>query len=408
MKKFAVLMVFVMLLSVILTGCAVSSTQDSGKVCDVLISPDELESYIGQKATLVGSHAGVTVLDIGGKQVCVTQNGLFSTNIDEGLFVQVRTKYQQNQYYIDTVPLGYDFSNMYSGMTGTIGNVVSSRDFGTGPMIILDKTLELVYEDSCEVLDYDSIEQLNGKTVKATGVWVPVGEEENEEYDPMIVYVYQGQNYCFDGYLDIYKTIEVFGKQHHVSFEAGYWNYYSEPLIFGDTGVISVEPRGEGYLPNVFFDVGEGNREDEVDPMIEEIGSRGGYIPMWYLGTQSWYGEILNDGQSTYSLIFWEEAPQLNPGYLFSPKSYTYGGMIDVGTVIGKIDGKPVTISSIENRCEQLDPNYSSIDFEVSFDGEYVGFGWGQTVEYFAMIKGNGADQEIVYYKFDASAFCPK
>lgn len=403
MKKFAILMTVVMALSVILTSC--NFTKDSGKVCDVLISPDQLENYTGRKATLLGSHEGVTVLNIDGKYVCVTQNGLYSSNINEGLFAQVRTRYQPNQYHIDTVPLGYSYSNMYSGMTGRIENIISSQDFGTGPVIVLDKTLEMVYKDSCTVLDDTNIGLLDGQTVKATGMWVPVGEEM-QKYDPMMVLEYQGKNYCYHGYIQTYKTINVFGKPHHIYFEAGVWANY-KPLIFGDTGVVSVEPR-DGYYPDVYFDIGEGVREDDVDLMVEEIGSHG-YLRTWYLKEQSWYGEILNDGKgNVYSLISWKDAPQLNPGYFASPKSYTYGGLIEEGIVMGEIEGKPLTVSLVDSHCEQVDREYSSSNFEVSLDGEVVGDGWGLPVEYYALIKGNGADQDIVYYMFDASSFCQK
>jgi hypothetical protein len=394
MKKFAVLMVFVLMLSVILTGCG--PARDSGKTCDMVISPDKLQDYDGQKATIEGSHEGVTVLEIDGKHVCVTENGLYSTDVGEGLDLLVRAKYHQNEFGGLYTSLGYSFMNMYSGMTGTIHYLGQ-------PVIVLDEVMQMVYKDNCTVLDQDSIGQLNGQNVKITGVWVPEGKLADEYYDALMVFEYNGQNYCYDYYVQAYKTIEVFGKPHHVPFDFGVMGNTPE-LLFGDVGRITVEIGDDGRQ-DVFLDIGEGEREDDVDPMIEEIGSRDMHlVPLKYEGM---YSETFTDGKgSVYSLMYTWEAPILKPGYLISPKSYTYGGIIDVGTVIGKIDGKPLIVSYIGN-CMQNDDGSFEAEFYISYDGGVVAYDW-RNLEYFALVKGNGADQDIVYYQFSANASCKK
>ncbi|HOX95803.1 MAG TPA: hypothetical protein PLI45_00260 [Candidatus Woesebacteria bacterium] len=391
MKKFAVLMVFVMILSVILTGCAPS--QESGQICDLIISPDKLEDYDGQKATYLGSYEGLVTLNVDGRHICVTENGLYSSDIGESVNLLVRTKYFQNeigeQYFSG---MGYSYLNMYSGMTGTIRYVGS-------PVFVLDEVMQMVYKESCTLLDQDSIGQLNGREVKITGVWTP--DPYSGEY---LVLESNGQNYCYTHNIDIYKTTDVFGEPHHIPFYTSFGVIGSSDLLLGVVGKITTELDNDGDLL-VYFDAGEGQREEDIDPMIEEISSRSKYLS--YLQYEGWYEETITDGMgNVYSLMSNSEAPILKPGYLISPKSYTYGGPIDIGVVIGEIDGKPLTMSLVED-CYQDDDGSFSAKFSFSYDGDEVVSEWGST-EYISLIKGNGADQEIVYYKFDASAFCPK
>ena len=410
MKKFGVVMVLVMLTSM-LFGCTPKDSQEvsdveipveevknvptmeSQNVCDVIIPVEGLRDYSGKDVMIEGTYNGLTILEIEGKHVCASSNGLYVEDRSD-INIEVLFKREAPNGVIGSSNdfLGYSYGSMYAGMTGKLFYLL-------GPEILIDKTLTLSQNYDCTMLDENSIESLDGKLIKI------IGSHELEDgffNDETMVFTVDDQPYCYANRLNVYKTLNVFGKPHHVMFDADPFMGRIE-LLYGDEGILSVEDTQNEY-PTVYIDIGEGEREISIDPMVEEISSHNSYLR--YLEYEGRLGETLADGKgSIYSLMMTDDAPVLNPGYLISPTSYTYGGKVDLNSEIGKIFNQSLILSSV-SECEydEYDKAYEGT-FTFTLGGKQVAVSYlNQT--YITLIKGNGANQILYYYLLDATDFC--
>jgi hypothetical protein len=390
LKKFSILIVTILIVSAVLaTGCTAQTPQ---KVCDSVIPVEGLKAYSGKDVTIEGSFNNLTMLKIEGKNVCASSNGLYVENKGQsGPEVLFKLKSANGEIGGANDFLGFSDANVYVGLTGKLYFLLQ-------PEILIDSVLTESGNLTCTMLDEKNINSLNGQTVKIVGSYVDESDMFGDQY--LVFTTVSGKPYCYANGLGVYKTVDVFGKPHHVEFES---DLFDRPeLLFGTEGVLSVEKASDGF-PDVYIDAGAGKREDSVDPMVEEIGSHNPELD--YLQYPGYFGETLTDGKgSIYSLMLVDMPPVLKPGYQISPKSYTYGGKVDLNSEVGKIDGQSLVLTSVAN-CEKEGNGPYEAEFHFNLGGKEVAAPY-QTQGYIALIKGDGANQDLVYYQVDTSDFC--
>lgn len=371
--------------------------------CEKVMSTEQFFlDYAGKPAVFQGvyENGAVYAFSINNVLVCVLSLGSVS-RVGELVFYQELVKIN-GESRTDFEYIFSEHDNNFIGFSGIVGNSETLKDM-LGSLILYNQEPVVINStppDSCEMLSEGSAIQFSGKEVKI--VFYEGGSHSNDSWDN-IAFLYEGTNYCLDSvYLQKYEfsVVDITGRQVLVE-TSKIWQilnrdviFYINPGEFTDNMTEEVIVKSKIVLKSPIS-----VEETEFgDPMVYELMSR-----------PTIYDELFwNQFRGRY-LLFNSSLPEtVNPGYLISPLEYVSGGEIEVGSVLGVIDGNPVVVTDTTcgfggfNGVGVLSIDYSWTDpstglevstYSIPYLGSYIfiteGDGQGQVITYFFVPVGD-------------------
>ncbi len=382
-----------LLLILIVSACASSTSAVSNQACDEVIKENVFAlKYQGQLVTYRGAYDGLYAYEVGGKTICATTIGSLVATEPRLIQDVIKTSGEASQ---ETYPV---FTVGLIGHSGILG--FESYEDGRIIYLTIHNTDAVQLKgkpDSCILVDAEGMKVFNGQEITVIGYVT----EEGRSWDGLYFQA-DGTTYCNEtAYVQIWNSvIDIDGGM--VLSEDYSWARNTSKLM-NFKGIVSLDEAKWVQLGNdastkqAIINIVSGTATMKYlgDPMVFEIFSR----PI-HTAYVDW-----NNHMRQYLLINTIKPDMVRPGYLYSPERYVDGGELKVGTVLGEIDGEPVTVTEI--KCAR-----EGMSFKPRLEVSYV----YNSIETYTLVvpdthlffvRESGQGQVLTYYHAPALPECP-